>query len=608
MFLLLRLRVLLLLLNLYGAAITNAQNETIKDSAIIINHEVLSKKKEKERLNFRSFFRDRNDEATTQIKGYKKLNLLSYSELENKIIRQVIIKVLDPFDYSIEGESEEIISRQSKWYNKMHLRSRESVIKNLLQFHEGSEFDSLLIKESERLIRKQSFIRDAATVILINPKSTDSVDILFYVLDFWTITPDLSWTDHFITTGLGDINLFGIGHALTTEQHWYHSNGGIGLNFRYLISNLGNTFITADFKYGYDEFKNFTKSIEMDRSFFSPLTKWAGGISISQKKRQDPTFVNTDFPELKTYNLIEKDFWAGYAFRLNNITDTKATSLITSARYYNINYLEKSTESFDSLQIFENEKFILSSIGVATRKFTRDKFIYEYGITEDVPTGGLIALTAGFQDKNDIGRYYLSTRMLFGKYYSWGYFSAQFRYGSFIRQSKPEQGTLDFGLNYFTGLIKLKNWNFRQFIKTNTTVGINRLEYERLTLNEFYAPEINKSPNFIGDKRILITFHSQFYSPYKLYGFRFAPFFVYSAAIVENQRQNSTGSTIYSQFGFGVLVNNLNLVFNTFQLSVSFYPLLTDGGRYGFRYNPFKIADFGFDNFEIGKPSTTLFK
>jgi hypothetical protein len=41
---------------------------------------------------------------------------------------------------------------------------------------------------------------------------------------------------------------------------------------------------------------------------------------------------------------------------------------------------------------------------------------------------------------------------------------------------------------------------------------------------------------------------------------------------------------------------------------VSFYPLLADGGRNGIRYNPFKVSDFGFDNFEIGKPSTTLFK
>jgi hypothetical protein len=519
---------LFIFLSVFGLTAIHAQNESRKDSAIILHHETLSKKKQKERLNFRSFFQDRSDVATSEIKGYKKLHIIPYDELNKKIVRHIFIKVLDPFDYSIEGKSEEVLSSQSAWYNKIHLRTKENVVRNLLQFTEDSAFDSLLIKESERLIRKQSFIRDAATVILLNPKSPDSVDVMFYVLDFWTITPDLSWTDHFISTGLGDINLFGFGNELTTQQHWYHSDVHNGFNFRYLIPNLGNTFIKADLKYGYDDFKTFTRSLKFDRSFFSPLTKWAGGASIAHKQRNDPTFVNIDFPELKTYKLIETDFWAGHAFRLNDLFNKKnqSTSLITSLRYYKIDYLEKSIESFDSLGIFENEQFLLGTIGVATRKFTRDKFIYEYGITEDVPTGGLISLTGGFQQKNDIGRYYLSTRMLYGKYFSWGYLSTQLIFGSFIHKSKIEQGTLDFGINYFTGLIKLKNWKFRQFFKTQSTIGINRLDYEQLTLNEFYVPEVNKNPNFIGANRVLFTFHSQFYTPYKFFGFRFAPYFV----------------------------------------------------------------------------------
>ena len=67
-------------------------------------------------------------------------------------------------------------------------------------------------------------------------------------------------------------------------------------------------------------------------------------------------------------------------------------------------------------------------------------------------------------------------------------------------------------------------------------------------------------------------------------------------------------SKVYSQIGFGVLIKNENLVFNTFQISVSFYPLIPGVGQNVFKFNSYKTSDFGFQDFEMGKPAPVPFR
>ena len=75
-----------------------------------------------------------------------------------------------------------------------------------------------------------------------------------------------------------------------------------------------------------------------------------------------------------------------------------------------------------------------------------------------------------------------------------------------------------------------------------------------------------------------------------------------------NAEKGFRGGKVYSQIGLGVLIKNENLVMNTFQLSLSFFPVIPGIGNNVFKLNTFKTADFGFRDFEIGKPATVLFR
>jgi hypothetical protein len=263
---------------------------------------------------------------------------------------------------------------------------------------------------------------------------------------------------------------------------------------------------------------------------------------------------------------------------------------------------------YDTLQRYSNDEFYLASIGISTRKYVQDKFIFKYGITEDVPIGKVFSLTGGYQNKNTIGRLYLGGRISSGNYYPWGYLSSNFEYGTFFHAALKEQGVLTVGVNYFTGLIESGKWKFRQFVKPQVTIGINRFATDSLTLNDGYGLDGFNSTGYSGTSRMLLTLQTQSYSPWNLIGFRFGPYLIFSLGKLGDAVTGFKYSKVYSQIAVGVLIKNENLVINTFQFSISFYALIPGKGHDIFKINSFRTTDFGFRDFEIGKPAAVVFQ
>ena len=54
-------------------------------------------------------------------------------------------------------------------------------------------------------------------------------------------------------------------------------------NTNYSIPNIRNTYINAKLHFGVDGYKNFTRSLAVDRPFYSPVAKWAAGVSIASQ-------------------------------------------------------------------------------------------------------------------------------------------------------------------------------------------------------------------------------------------------------------------------------------------------------------------------------------
>ena len=543
-------------------------------------------------------------------KVYKKLIQKPYSIFEGKVIRNIDVITLDPFGYSA---SDTTVGKQnflSKAGNGMHIKTQGITIRNLLLIHKNQPFNSLLVKESERLIRNQKYVHEVSFSVVAAGVKSDSVDIFIRELDNWTIIPEGSISASRIRVDLTDKNFLGYGHEFQNSFSRSFTRGISSFNTDYSIPNIRNSYISARLHLGIDGYGNFSRSFAVDRPFFSPLAKLAAGVSFaSQIKKDSLKDMNSVYVPV-TLKFRTQDFWAGKALQLfkGNTEDVLVTNLILAARYLHIRYLEKPSELYDPFHFYSSENFYLATIGLSTRKYVQDKYIFKFGVIEDVPVGRVYSLTGGYQVKNNSGRLYLGVRIYFGNYNEWGYLSSNFEYGTFFHASHPEQGVLTVGVNYFTGLFEIGKWKFRQFVKPQLTIGINRFSYDSLTINDSYGLDGFNSPALSGTNRLLFTLQTQSYAPWNFLGFRFAPYIEYSLGMLSDSKTGFKNSKVYSQIGLGVLIKNENLVFKTFQISISFYPLIPGTGQNVFKMNSFKTTDFGFRDFEIGKPAGMIYQ
>ena len=540
----------------------------------------------------------------------KKLITNPNAVFEGKIIRNIEIVTLDPFGYSVtdtNATSNNFFLLAGNW---LHINTRKLTIRNLLLFHKNQPFNSLIVKESERLIRIQKYVHDVSFSVVAAGINSDSVDISIRELDNWSITPAGTLSSSRIKIGLTDKNFLGMGHEFRNTFSEKYIDGIGVFNTYYSIPNFRNTYISALLHFGIDANGSFDKILAIDRPFYSPLTKWAAGVSFVSVNRDD---------SLKDINLLyepinleykTQDYWAGYAKQIlkDRSSDESVTNLIFAMRYLNIRYFEKPSEIIDPLNIYENERLYLAAIGVSSRKYVRDKYLYKYGVFEDVPVGKVYELTGGYQVRNNTGRMYLGARYSYGTYYRWGYLSTNIEYGSFFRNSDSEQSVLTAGLNYFTKLFEIGRWKFRQFVRPQIDIGIRRVTYDSITLNDGYGLDGFNSPALSGTSRLLVTLQTQLYAPWNLIGFRFGPYLVCSLGMLGNAITEFKNSKVYSQIGLGVLIKNENLVFNRFQISISFYPIIPGIGYDVFKMNAFKTTDFGFRDFEMEKPATMIYQ
>ena len=473
----------------------------------------------------------------------------------------------------------------------------------MLLIQKNEPLDSLLVKESERLVRNQRFVSSITSYIEL--VAQDSVDVSIRVIDSWSLIPDLSSSTSKSNFYLTERNFLGLGHKFSNSYSKSLTSNQNGYATSYTIPNIYNTFISSDLSYIIDLDNNYSKAIAIERPFFSPYARWAAGIYLGQNLNKIAAInanPNEDFQNVK-YNA--QDYWAGHSYQIfkGNSEYNRATNFITSARYFHKNFVEKPYLSKDSLNIYESEKLYLIGFGISSRKFTQDKYVFNFNVTEDVASGFVYNVTTGYQKKYNEYQFYAGGRIAIGSYFEFGYLSGNLEYGTFVNTGKTHQSTSSLKLVYFTNLQEVGNWKLRQFIKPQLIIGNNRLDAnaDKLTLNGETGIAGFSSETLFGTKKLLITFQTQGYSPWRVIGFRLNPYLSYTAGMLGDKDIGFKRSKLYSQLSIGVIVSNDYLIFSTFQFSVSFYPTLPDGNAL-LKTNSISTSDFGLQGFEISKP------
>jgi hypothetical protein len=529
------------------------------------------------------------------------------TDFSGKIIRNINIVTLDPFGYSISDSTQKPTNWGERTGNRLHLKTKKIAIKNLLLFKRNSVYDTYKVQESERLIRSQKYV----TSVRITNKlvASDSIDVTIRVLDSWSTIPKFSISSNQVSVGLKEKDFFGSGQQLEYRFANRFDDGRNSNEVTYTVPNITNTYIGTTLYYKMDLDNNYTKSVNIERLFYSPLTKWAGGVYVGQIFRRDTLQAPDLSYAFQPFKNNFQDFWVGHASKV--FEDANGiTNLVATARFLNVDVTESPSALYDPTNFYSDEKLILAGIGLNRRKFIKDNYIFRNGQTEDVPIGRIYGITLGYQYKNTFWRPYVGGQFSFGNYYRLGFLSMNFEAGTFIQDSKTYQTAFSIETNYFTKLYKIGRWKLRQFVNPKVVIGVNR---ENIIGDQLNINEQNGLAGFnsaiYGTDKMLLSLQTQTYSPYALWGFRMNPYFNYTIASLGNPNDAIARNKTYSKLTIGLLISNDYLVFSSFQLSLSYYPTIPYQGDNVFKTNTFETTDYdGMQNFELAKPRAVDYK
>ena len=212
----------------------------------------------------------------------------SGAELEaaGAVIGEIHVTVGDIFDPSIRSENHWLY----RTANKLHINTRQSVVRDQLLFKSGEPYVQRVVQESERILRDNDYLYDA----WVRPVSYDgkTVDLEVRTRDTWTLNPGINYSrqggQNSSSVELEERNLLGNGQKLAFG--WSNGVDRTSLDFEFFDPHFLSTWTRFGVAYS-DADDGSTKAFRLDRPFYALDTQRAGGLYLFDSIRNEPRYA-----------------------------------------------------------------------------------------------------------------------------------------------------------------------------------------------------------------------------------------------------------------------------------------------------------------------------
>ncbi|WP_052713242.1 ShlB/FhaC/HecB family hemolysin secretion/activation protein [Pseudoalteromonas rubra] len=234
-------------------------------------------------------------------------------ELQNASVVSIELKQLNVFDTSLPEEDNAVF----RFANRAHITTKPEVIRNLLLFTQGGEYDPKLLRESERLLRQQPYIYDAR--IFAEQTCDGEVAVTVVTRDLWTLLPDISFSrsggDNSSRLGFRESNLLGYGKRLSLTH--ISDPDRSGYLFVYDDPQILSSRYQGRLEYA-DNDDGKVHYVGVEYPFFSIATPYSYGVSNLSNRRVE-SFYNLG-EEISEYEQLSEvsNLYIGRSFALNN--------------------------------------------------------------------------------------------------------------------------------------------------------------------------------------------------------------------------------------------------------------------------------------------------
>lgn len=201
------------------------------------------------------------------------------------VIRKIVVENLNIFDTDDPAEDKALF----RLMNRLHVRTRASVIREQLLFEQGEPFDPKLLEETERLLRTTSYLYDAQ--IKVVACEDDAVDVLVRTQDLWTLQPNiyLSRSGGESRTGieLEDENFLGRGGSVLLGYR--QDEERTSLRVGYSDRNIGGRWVSLATTVE-DNSDGHVFDFSLERPFYSLDTRRAGGGRLRDERSEQQVY------------------------------------------------------------------------------------------------------------------------------------------------------------------------------------------------------------------------------------------------------------------------------------------------------------------------------
>ena len=525
-----------------------------------------------------------------------------FKRYEDRTIENIYINKLPPFGATIDKPFTRDLTALEKFGNSLHINTRDQIILQNLFFEEEDPVEAYLLADNERILRRLPYIRDAR-IIILPTKNDEEVDVLVVTRDVFSI--GVSVNPHSIddmSFSLYDRNLLGYGWNFRNTIHYRtDKDPKYGYEGKFEVINIYGSFIGGLLSY-MNTYQLEQGRMSFSKAYLTVATKYAGGVDFTRTIFADP-----DHDYNRTlFRSIEQDFWFGRSWLIADISERQ--TLRTGIRYYKRYYDRRPEVAVDSNVVYHHQKLYLVNLVYNRVKYFASRLIRGFGRTEDIPVGFSVELTAGLSDEEFKDRGYMGGELRAAKYFDTiGYLSAIGRIGSYHYKSQWEDGLFGLSLSYFSPLIPLDNFRFRQFLVINYTRGINRYDAGQIDIEDQTGIRGLRHPTLRGTERLVFQLETVSFSPWTFLGFRFAFFSFVDAGWIGPAEEPFSNNEYFSAIGLGCRIRNESLVLQTLNLRVAIYPN-RPGGTSAVGFEVSTSEPFMFMQFSSGKPRILPFE
>jgi len=539
-----------------------------------------------------------------------------------KIVRRIDIRTLDAFGYSLADTTRHPRTFWERSGNALHIKTARSRVRQVLLFRPGQALEPQALAESERLLRQTPEILDARVLVNETTSTADSVDISVLTTDVFSITAGVEVGT--ATSGLitfGDDNFLGQGHQFENAyrygrdlpQAWAYQ-GSYTAPFRH--------FVYAQARYR-NEYNYRAGGVSLKRDFYSPSTRYAGALSLDSYAQNVALQAPPPGEPYVFYPLryLVQDAWVGRALRLRSydLGYENPGRLIVAARVYRTEFTTVPAPEPGAVANYagdyHNGTLLLGTVGYSVRRYYKDRYLFGFGRTEDVPAGTVLSLTAGYDVNRVVPRRYLDARIAAAGFSPGsGYVYGAVDVGAYQRLDggrRWEQGVLSTEFTAFTKLYHFGNWQYRHFLSSKATVGLNRRPGEFLQgINNERGLRGFSSPSpILATSRFVVNYETTVFTPLSLLGFRLAGIAFADAAWVSERPGGGSpfAGSPYTGFGLGLRFRNEFTALRTFQVLFGFYPRGLTAAN-GVRLFETARETVTFTDFGLGSPGTGLYQ